>query len=91
MVYACREYARRAVDVLARRTRLAFLNVPAAEEALPRVIQIMAQELKWSKAKQKVGLSQARGRGARLNWSVCQGKDKKCKQRFLDGVCLMGE
>ena len=54
IVFACREYARRAVDVIARRTRLAFLNVPATEEALPRIVEIMAQELKWSKAKQKV-------------------------------------
>ena len=54
VVYACREQARRAVDVIARRTRLAFLNVPATEEALPRIIEIMAQELKWNKAKQKV-------------------------------------
>lgn len=47
--YACRrEYARRAVDVLARRTRLAFLNAAAAREALPRIIEIMAKELDWS-------------------------------------------
>ena len=53
MIYACREYACTASDVLARRTRLAFLNVHAAEEALPRVIQIMARELGWSAQKQK--------------------------------------
>jgi len=53
VVYACREYACRATDVLARRTRLAFLNVHAAEEALPRVIEIMARELGWSAQKQK--------------------------------------
>ena len=40
--------------MLARRTRLAFLNVHAAEEALPRVIEIMARELGWSAQKQKV-------------------------------------
>ncbi|RDW91573.1 glycerol-3-phosphate dehydrogenase-1 [Coleophoma crateriformis] len=46
--YAVRhEYAQTAVDVLARRTRLAFLNAQAALEALPRVIDIMASELKW--------------------------------------------
>ncbi|SPO05782.1 related to glycerol-3-phosphate dehydrogenase precursor [Cephalotrichum gorgonifer] len=51
--YAVRhEYAQTAVDVLARRTRLAFLNAQAALEALPRVIDIMAQELKWDKARQ---------------------------------------
>jgi glycerol-3-phosphate dehydrogenase len=46
--YAVRhEYAQTAADVLARRTRLAFLNAQAALEALPRVIDIMAMELKW--------------------------------------------
>jgi len=34
--------------VLALRTRLAFLSYQAAEEALPRVLQIMKEELKWS-------------------------------------------
>ena len=43
------EYARTAVDVLARRTRLSFLNAHAAEEALPRILALMQGELKWSK------------------------------------------
>ncbi|KAI8073382.1 FAD dependent oxidoreductase-domain-containing protein [Gongronella butleri] len=52
--YAVRqEYACTAVDVLARRTRLAFLNAEAALQALPRVIEIMSDELKWDKARQK--------------------------------------
>ncbi|KAG2218627.1 hypothetical protein INT45_009759 [Circinella minor] len=52
--YAVREeFACTAVDVLARRTRLAFLNAEAAFEALPRVIDIMAEELKWDKARQE--------------------------------------
>jgi glycerol-3-phosphate dehydrogenase len=42
--YACQcEYARTAVDVIARRTRLSFLNVRATLEALPRIIEIMAE------------------------------------------------
>ncbi|KAH0559150.1 hypothetical protein GP486_004311 [Trichoglossum hirsutum] len=46
--YAVRhEYAQTAVDVLARRTRLAFLNAQAALEVLPKVIDIMGEELKW--------------------------------------------
>ncbi len=53
-MYACRfEYAETAVDVLARRTRLAFLSVQAAKDALPRVIQLMAQEKNWSQAECK--------------------------------------
>lgn len=47
-----REYACTAVDVLARRLRLAFLNVHAALDALPRVVEIMAEELKWDAARQ---------------------------------------
>ncbi|KAF9365250.1 mitochondrial glycerol-3-phosphate dehydrogenase [Mortierella sp. NVP85] len=46
-----REYACTAVDVLARRLRLAFLNVHAAFEALPRVIDIMTEELQWDQAR----------------------------------------
>jgi glycerol-3-phosphate dehydrogenase len=51
--FAVREYACTAVDVIARRLRIAFLNVQAAEEVLPRVVEIMAQELNWSKSEQK--------------------------------------
>jgi len=52
--YAVREYAATAVDVIARRTRLAFLNAQAAEESLPMIVDIMAEELKWSKAEKQV-------------------------------------
>ena len=52
--YAVRsEYAETAVDVLARRTRLSFLNAQAALQALPRVIDIMGDELKWTKARRQ--------------------------------------
>lgn len=47
------EYAQRAVDVLARRTRLAFLNAQAALEALPRVIDLMADELGWDERRRE--------------------------------------
>ncbi|KAH9898619.1 FAD dependent oxidoreductase-domain-containing protein [Xylariomycetidae sp. FL2044] len=46
------EYAQTAVDVVARRTRLAFLNAQAALECLPRIIDIMSEELKWDKKRQ---------------------------------------
>ncbi|KAL2845887.1 FAD dependent oxidoreductase-domain-containing protein [Aspergillus pseudoustus] len=50
--YAVRsEYAQTAVDVLARRTRLAFLDVQAAVSALPAVIGIMAEELEWGETR----------------------------------------
>jgi glycerol-3-phosphate dehydrogenase len=48
VTYACREYACTIEDVLSRRTRLAFLNKDAAFAALPRVADLMAQELGWS-------------------------------------------
>lgn len=37
-----------AIDMIARRVRLAFLNVQAAQEALPDIVNIMAEELGWS-------------------------------------------
>ena len=52
--YAVQEYACTVVDFLARRTRLAFLNAQAAADAIPKIADIMAKELKWSKAKKEV-------------------------------------
>lgn len=51
--YAVKEYACTAIDVIARRLRLAFLNVQAAQEALPLIVDIMGEELKWSNAEKK--------------------------------------
>jgi glycerol-3-phosphate dehydrogenase len=42
------EYAQTAIDFLSRRSRLSFLNSRAALDALPRVIEVMGQELKWN-------------------------------------------
>jgi len=53
--YAVRhEFAQRAVDVIARRTRLSFLNAQAALESLPNVIDIMGEELRWSRQRKEV-------------------------------------
>ena len=52
--YAVKEYACTIINVLARRTRLAFLDVQAAEEAIPRIAEIMAKELNWNKSRRKV-------------------------------------
>lgn len=50
--YAVRsEYAQTAADVLARRTRLSFLNAQAALEVLPRVIDLMGEELQWNQTR----------------------------------------
>lgn len=52
--YACRtEYAVKAADVIARRTRLSFLNVQATIDALPKVIDIMAAELGWDQKRRE--------------------------------------
>ncbi|PWN45379.1 DAO-domain-containing protein [Ceraceosorus guamensis] len=46
--YACRsEYAAKAADFIARRSRLSFLNAEATAQALPRIIDLMAEELNW--------------------------------------------
>ncbi|XP_073987951.1 glycerophosphate oxidase 1 isoform X2 [Rhodnius prolixus] len=51
--YGIKEYALTAVDMIARRLRLSFLNVQAALEALPVVLDIMAEELKWTDEEKK--------------------------------------
>ncbi|XP_048808750.1 glycerol-3-phosphate dehydrogenase, mitochondrial [Lagopus muta] len=60
VIYGVKEYARTAVDIISRRTRLAFLNVQAAEEALPRIVDIMGKELNWNEQKKKEELEAAR-------------------------------
>lgn len=57
--FAVREYACTAVDVIARRMRIAFLNVEAAFEVLPKVVDIMAQELNWGEKEKKAQTEQA--------------------------------
>lgn len=46
---ARRELAQTAADVLARRMRLAFLDATAALETLPRVVDVMGEELGWDR------------------------------------------
>ncbi|RXN33484.1 glycerol-3-phosphate mitochondrial isoform X1 [Labeo rohita] len=58
--YAIKEYACTAIDVIARRTRLGFLNVQAADEALPRIVEIMGKELQWTEQKKKEELEAAK-------------------------------
>ncbi|XP_025784789.1 glycerol-3-phosphate dehydrogenase, mitochondrial [Puma concolor] len=58
--YGIKEYACTAVDMISRRTRLAFLNVQAAEEALPRIVELMGRELNWDDYKKEEELETAR-------------------------------
>ncbi|XP_020233551.1 glycerol-3-phosphate dehydrogenase SDP6, mitochondrial isoform X4 [Cajanus cajan] len=55
------EYCESAIDFIARRSRLAFLDTDAAGRALPRVIQILAAEHKWDKSRQKEEMQKAKG------------------------------
>lgn len=58
--YACRaEYAASVPDFIARRTRLSFLNVEATVEALPRVIELMSEELGWDKKRRDAEFTNA--------------------------------
>jgi len=43
-----REYARTVSDVLSRRTRLAQVDVLAAYDAVPKIVDVMAEELDWT-------------------------------------------
>ncbi|CAI8602037.1 unnamed protein product [Vicia faba] len=54
------EYCESAIDFIARRSRLAFLDTDAARRALPRVIQLLAAEHKWEKSRQKEELQKAK-------------------------------
>lgn len=47
------EYAETVIDVLARRTRLAFLDAEAAEKCIPRVIELMKKVHGWSEERCK--------------------------------------
>ncbi|XP_075212783.1 glycerophosphate oxidase 1 isoform X2 [Lycorma delicatula] len=57
--YGVREYGITAIDMIARRLRLAFLNVQAASEALPGIVDIMAEELHWNEVEKKKQLDTA--------------------------------
>ena len=58
--YAVRhEYAQTAVDVIARRCRLSFLNAQATLRALPRVVEIMAEDLGWNHSRQRAEIDRA--------------------------------
>ncbi|CAN7130785.1 hypothetical protein HID58_028165 [Brassica napus] len=54
------EYCESAVDFIARRCRIAFLDTNAAEKALKRVVEILASEHKWGKTRQMQELKMAK-------------------------------
>jgi glycerol-3-phosphate dehydrogenase len=54
------EYACTVVDFIARRSRIAFLNASAAMDVVPKVIDIMGDELKWNKDRKRKEFEAAR-------------------------------
>merc|ERR1719333_1910072 len=48
------EHAIRATDILCRRTRLAFLNSTASRLTVPRVVEIMGNELGWDAQRRRM-------------------------------------
>jgi len=49
VIFAARyEWAVHAEDILARRTRLAFLNKNVSIDSIPKIVQLMSKELKWT-------------------------------------------
>ncbi|EDW35031.1 GL20015 [Drosophila persimilis] len=55
-----RDYACTLVDMVARRLRVAFLNVQVADEILPQVANVMGRELKWSNERKAKEIDDAR-------------------------------
>jgi glycerol-3-phosphate dehydrogenase len=63
VVWAAREeYAQSVMDVLARRTRLAFLDRAAAMRCVARVADLLSAELGWDEARRTRELSEAHAR-----------------------------
>ena len=58
--YACQEYACTIEDILSRRTRLAYLNRNEALRAVPKVADLIAHTLGWSKKAKKAQVEAAR-------------------------------
>ncbi|CAA7059976.1 unnamed protein product [Microthlaspi erraticum] len=54
------EYCESAVDFIARRCRIAFLDTDAAARALQRVVEILASEHKWDKSREKQELQKGK-------------------------------
>ncbi|GMH07894.1 hypothetical protein Nepgr_009734 [Nepenthes gracilis] len=57
---ARQEYCESAVDFIARRCRLAFLDTDAAGHALPRIVEILAAEHLWDKSRKQQELEKAK-------------------------------
>jgi len=75
VLYACdQEMAATAVDFLARRSRLAFLDTGAAEEALPRVVKLMGDALGWDAKRRTREIDAAKAFLATMNGPETKGR-----------------
>lgn len=82
--YACRrEFAQKAIDFIARRSRLAFLNAHAALQSLPRVIDIMSEELGWNSNRKNREFEEAKN--FLLSMGLPQSKLKTTIQEIRNG------
>lgn len=61
------EYARTPIDIIARRTRLAFLDAEAARDALPHIVEVMGDKMGWSKERKTEELAKS------VKWLVSMG------------------
>ncbi|XP_016958480.1 glycerol-3-phosphate dehydrogenase, mitochondrial [Drosophila biarmipes] len=72
-----RDFACTLEDMVARRLRVAFLNVQVAQEILPQVANIMAKELNWSREHTKRQIRETR---AFLNTQMGQLTNENASQ-----------
>jgi len=78
--YACKhEYAVSVKDMLTTRMRLAFINSEAAKQAIPRVADLMATHLKWSKAEKEKQLKIANDYIGQFGGPIANKKNAKLK------------
>jgi len=87
VVYSVRnEMACSIVDVVARRTRLAFVNATAAADALPKIGKIMQKELGWDDATLKKQLKDAQKFLYTMGYRPAQDLDQETVDEFR--VCF---
>jgi hypothetical protein len=74
------EYTINTIDFIARRTRFAFLDVYSTFEALPTIIEIMGNHLKWDSNKRNIELKNS------IEFLNTMGLDfdNKCQFTFND-------
>ena len=85
LLYAVQyEYAMRAVDVLAHRTRLCFLDTAEAEAAVGRVVDVMAGECGWDARRQQEEVRHAKRFLETMKCSAT--KEAKADSSVSDGL-----